>query len=46
MKKTFIFLFICITINCYAQKADFYVCELANKLDWFALNISTDRKNP
>ena len=38
MKKTFIFLFICITINCYAQKADFYVCELANKLDWFALN--------
>lgn len=38
MKKILTVLFLCITINCYAQKADFYVCELANKLDWFALN--------
>ena len=57
MKKILVFLLLCVTISNYAQKTDLYVCELANKLDWFALNngylqracfhiISTDRKNP
>lgn len=38
MKKILTVLLLCITINSYAQKTDLYVYELANKLDWFALN--------
>ena len=38
MKKILTVLLLCVTISNYAQKTDLYVCELANKLDWFALN--------